>query len=70
MVRMTCLGQFAIDYDDQDSIFRAWLRLKAQGGRRAFGNSAASAAKFIRVFCGQSFPMLELNNAMRLQPIE
>jgi len=53
MVRMTCLGQFAIDCDDRDSIFElgcTFCFLEAQGGEFR-GNSAASAAKF---------PMLEI----------
>jgi hypothetical protein len=58
MVRMTYLGQFAIDCDDRDSIFE--LLLKAQGGE--------ALRKFCR-FRGQ-IPILESNNVMRLQPIE
>src|SRR5436305_2223131 len=52
MVRMTYLGQFAIDCDDRDSIFELCFPRRR------------SLRKFCR-FRGQ-IPMLESNNAMRL----
>jgi hypothetical protein len=63
MVRMTCLGQFVIDCNDRDSIFELGCALFLEGAK------AASFAEFCR-FRGQVLFVLELNNAMRLQPIE
>jgi hypothetical protein len=52
-----------IDCNDRDSIFELGCALFLEGAK------AASFAEFCR-FRGQVLFVLELNNAMRLQPIE